>query len=226
MRHQSSFVPGIGQIAETLRNGNLIHMAEYLATADSAAYWTEHMLKSELAANHLRLLERALDWCSIDGLILEFGVASGRTVNHLASLRPAQQVFGFDSFKGLPEAWRPGFGKGRFAQRLPAVRTNVTLVEGLFEDTLADFLAGQQDDPVALLHIDCDLYSSSRFVLATLAPRISRGTIIVFDEYFNYPGWRHHEFKAFSEFVAAFDHAYDYLGLVPDHQQVCVQISR
>ena len=26
--------------------------------------------------------------------------------------------------------------------------------------------------------------------------------MIVFDEYFNYPGWRGHEFKAFQEFVA------------------------
>jgi hypothetical protein len=225
MINPSSFLPGIGQFAGAPQNANLIQMAEYLATAESAAYWTEHMGKSELAADHLRLLERALDWCNIDGLILEFGVASGRTVNHLANLRPAQQVFGFDSFQGLPEAWRPGFGKGRFAQLVPAVRSNVTLVQGLFEDTLAGFLA-DRPEPVALLHIDCDLYSSSRFVLETLAFRISRGTIIVFDEYFNYPGWRHHEFKAFAEFVAAHDHDYDYLGLVPNHQQVCVRISR
>ena len=224
MVHQSSLLPGIGLFAGAPQTSNLIQMAEYLATVDSAAYWTEHMLQSELAADHFVLLKRALDWCSIDGLILEFGVASGRTVNHLANLRPAQTVFGFDSFQGLPEAWRPGFGKGRFAQFVPAVCTNVTLIEGLFENTLADFLASRQD-PVALLHIDCDLYSSCRFVLETLASRIGRGTIIVFDEYFNYPGWRNHEFKAFGEFVAVHDHVYDYLGLVPNHQQVCVRIS-
>ena len=27
------------------------------------------------------------------------------------------------------------------------------------------------------------------------------GTIILFDEYFNYPNWEQHEFKAFQEFV-------------------------
>ena len=26
-------------------------------------------------------------------------------------------------------------------------------------------------------------------------------TIIVFDEFYNYPGWKHHEYKAFTEFL-------------------------
>ena len=102
---------------------------------------------------------------------------------------------------------------------------NVRLRRGYFSESLPSWLRENSGQAV-FIHLDCDLYSSSRFVLETLAPRIGRGTIIVFDEYFNYPGWRNHEFKAFGEFVAAHDHAYDYLGLVPNHQQVCIRISR
>jgi Methyltransferase domain len=224
MADPSSLPSGAMPFVELRHGTNLIQVAEYLATADSAAYCTEHMLKSELAGDDFRLLARAVDWCSVDGMILEFGVASGRTINHLADLCPDHTVFGFDWFQGLPETWRPGFGRGRFANHVPIVRPNVVLVEGLFEQTLADFLANRPE-PVALLHIDCDLYSSTRFALNTLATRIGLGTIIVFDEYFNYPGWRKHEFKAFAEFVADHDLTYDYLGFVPTHQQVCVRIS-
>jgi hypothetical protein len=203
---------------------NLLWAAERLATAESAAYCNEHMLKSELARDYFALLSRAVDWCEIDGLVMEFGVATGRTINHLAELLPHRDVFGFDWFQGLPEAWRPGFGRGRFAQQLPSIRPNVRLVEGLFEETLPDFLASHPG-PVALMHIDCDLYSSTRVVFNELAERIVVGTTIVFDEYFNYPGWQQHEFKAFQEFVARHRRSYEYLGFVPTNQQVCLRIT-
>jgi len=45
-----------------------------------------------------------------------------------------------------------------------------------------------------------------------LADRIVPGTIILFDEYFNYPNWERHEFKAFQEFVTDRAASYPYLG--------------
>jgi hypothetical protein len=52
------------------------------------------------------------------------------------------------------------------------------------------------------------------------------GTIIIFDEYFNYPGWEVGEFKAFAEFVAEKNVSYRYIAYVPNHQQVAVVIER
>ena len=49
----------------------------------------------------------------------------------------------------------------------------------------------------SFLHIDSDLYSSARTVLFLLHEQIVSGTIIEFDEYFNYPNWKQHEYKAF-----------------------------
>jgi hypothetical protein len=133
-------------------------------------------------------------------------------------------VFGFDWFHGLPEAWRAGFPQGAFAGSVPQVRENVELVQGLFEESLPKFLKAHRGE-VGLLHVDCDLYSSTKTIFHYLADRIVPGTIIVFDEYFNYTGWRLHEHKAFQEFVAEHHRTYDYLGLVPHHQQVCVRIT-
>jgi hypothetical protein len=52
------------------------------------------------------------------------------------------------------------------------------------------------------------------------------GTVIVFDEYFNYPGWENHEFKAFQEFVEQTNLKYEYLAYNRRHEQVAVKITR
>lgn len=133
-------------------------------------------------------------------------------------------IYGFNSFEGLPEHWRTGFGKGSFSTPIPTVPGNVKLIKGLFADTLPHFLKGHTE-PISFLHIDCDLYSSSKFIFETLGDRIGTGCVIVFDEYFNYPGWKEHEFKAFSEFVSTNRIEYRYEAFVASHQQVCVVIE-
>ena len=70
------------------------------------------------------------------------------------------------------------------------------MIKGLFDDTLPSF-AKTHTQPVSFLHVDCDLYSSTKAIFDILGDQIVEGTVIVFDEYFNYPGWQHHEFKAF-----------------------------
>ena len=49
-------------------------------------------------------------------------------------------------------------------------------------------------------------------MLDILANRIVPGTVIQFDEYFNYPGWQDGEYKAFKEFVESRDVEFEYLG--------------
>lgn len=134
------------------------------------------------------------------GLALEFGVADGATLRKIAAERPGE-TFGFDSFDGLPEDWRRGFARGKFACDPPDV-PGATLVVGLFQHTLPTWLDGHPTDSIGLVHIDCDLYSSTSFVLTTLG-KLQPGTVIVFDELTGYPGWQHHEHKALLEWVAA-----------------------
>ena len=80
--------------------------------------------------------------------------------------------------------------------------------------------------PVALLHVDCDLYSSTVTILDNLHKQIVPGTVIVFDEYINYPGWQLDEFKAWQEYVKKHNIRYEYIGRVSKHQKVAVRVVK
>ena len=157
---------------------------------------------------------------------MEFGVYSGRSVNIIADRAKDSLVAGFDSFEGLPESWRSGFPQGKFAvSELPEVRSNVTLVKGWFDDTLPPFLETLKC-PVGFVHVDCDLYSSTKTIFDNLGPHLADEAIVVFDEYFNYPGWEEHEHKAFQEFLAQSDFECEFIACVPFHQQAAVRLRR
>src|SRR5262249_35118435 len=148
------------------------------------------------------LLRFAASEAPAAGLMLECGVADGASLRHLAKTT-TRMLHGFDSFEGLPEHWAGTFErKGKFGRggALPEVPANVALHKGWFEQTLPAFLAARQE-PVALLHVDCDIYSSTVTIFRELTPRLQVGSVIVFDEYFNYPNWQQHEFRAFQEFI-------------------------
>ena len=194
------------------------------AKREAVEYIVAHMGEATMRRDRFDLLRFALARAPADGLILEFGVEKGLSVRTLAAAAGARTVHGFDSFQGLPEDWAgTAEAKGAFDRRgrLPKVPANVRLHVGWFDATLPAFLAAQ-DGPVALLHIDCDIYSSTRTVFELLGARLVPGSVIVFDEYFNYPGWRGHEYKAFQEFVAAGGRGYRYLGYAAEKGHVAV----
>ena len=182
------------------------------------------MPKVHYFKNNLDLLTYALKQVTIDGLYLEFGVYSGKTINHISNIVSDKTVYGFDSFEGLPEDWRSGFEEGIFkVAELPVVNKNVTLIKGWFNDTLPEFVMNNKKN-CAFIHVDCDLYSSTKTIFDSLKTHIVPGTIIVFDEYFNYPNWQEHEFKAFQEFINSQNLGYEYIGYVYTHEQVAVKI--
>jgi hypothetical protein len=160
-----------------------------------------------------------------NGLVLEFGVATGRTLNQFAHWLPHKVVHGFDGFKGLPEDWTSRMRRGFFARdRLPRVRANCELHVGWFDETLPLFAKAHSHRPIQLLHVDCDLYSSTVTILSNLKNSIVPGTVIVFDEYINYPGWQQDEFRAWQEHVAKYNIKYEYIGRVSKHQKVAVRV--
>jgi hypothetical protein len=150
---------------------------------------------------HYALLRHTLT-LSPQGVALEFGVGSGQSTRILAEHMP---VIGFDSWLGLPESWRPEFPAGSFAHMPPEIE-NVDLIDGWFEDTLPGF-----SFPVAgLVHIDCDLYSSTKTVLDHTP--LTRGCIVVFDEWHGYDGCEDHEQRAWREYAAANDINWSVIG--------------
>lgn len=184
------------------------------AHADTVAFVSTHMPNALGFDTPKQLLEFAIRAVKNDGIVAEFGVNSGGTINQIAKFMPGRKIHGFDSFEGLPEAWS-GYNlvAGHFSRqgRMPRVRGNVTLHPGWFTDTLPSF-AKSLSQPIALLHVDCDLYSSTKTIFQHLKDHIVPGTIIVFDEFFNYPNWQAHEYKAFMEFVSERGLEFDYLA--------------
>ena len=159
------------------------------------------------------------------GMIAEFGVATGRTINHIARLLPHRIIHGFDSFEGLPEDWTSRMPRGFFKRdAVPPVRRNVELHVGWFDATLPEFRHG--NTPLQLLHIDSDLYSSAVTILNTLKENIVPGTVIIFDEYINYPGWELDEFRAWQEHCRAFGREYEYIARVSRHQKVAIRVTK
>ncbi len=196
------------------------------AFKESIEYIKSHMDLSKLMFFPDRIcnLSYALNKVTIEGLHLEFGVWRAESLNHIAK-KIKQTVYGFDSFEGLPDDWTGTLAqKGAFDLRgcvLPSVLGNAILVKGWFKDTLPDFLQNHKEN-IAFMHIDCDIYSSTRDVFELCADRIKSGTVIVFDEYFNYHNWQNHEYKAFQEFVQKYNVKYEYMSI--SDVQVTVKI--
>lgn len=139
------------------------------------------------------------------GLFLEFGVAKGGTIKLISTIAN-KPVYGFDSFEGIPEEWN-GYPTGYFACDMPEMPENITLIPGLFQNTLPIFVNKYKKNKISFMHIDCDLYSSTKCIFDNTKNMIADGTIIAFDEIYNYEYngdkdyWRNHEFKAFNEFL-------------------------
>lgn len=132
------------------------------------------------------------------GLIIEVGVYKGGSLKYLAELFTDRQVWGFDTFEGLPAKQHSNFEYheiGEFGDTsLNDVRKfinskNVHLIQGLFPDSVED--AGPVKK-IALAHIDTDFYLSVKACIDWILPRMVKGGMIVFDDYDwpNCPGVR------------------------------------
>jgi len=135
---------------------------------------------------------------------IEFGVATGKSFRWFLNenKHPESRFYGFDTFDGLPEDFG-GFKKGAFSNnnKIPEIDdTRGKFYQGLFQQTVPDFLKELDGSKRNVLMMDADLYSATLYALASLAPHLKKGDIIFFDE-FAVPT---HEFKAFLDFTQSF----------------------
>lgn len=145
------------------------------------------------------------------GDIVECGIGRGVSLAAIVYAASSHQlkkrVVAFDSFAGFPAAKKADVGlrvekegdipegwTGTSPELIRCVFSNdrrlgdsllrshdieLRIVPGFFESTLNDNLP----DEIAFLHVDCDLYDSTRQVLESALPRISPGGVVIFDEY-------------------------------------------
>ena len=152
----------------------------------------------------------------IEGDFVECGVACG---NNLAAMCLAgRHGYGFDSFEGIPWAGKndteqPGIGEinkskigvlessGVTVHGIEDVKKNFerwglknyTLIEGWFENTIPI----HQDFKISVLRLDGDLYESTLIPLKYLYPLLSKGGILIIDDW-NLKGCRDAFYNYFS----------------------------
>lgn len=155
----------------------------------------------EMFVANLSVIARYAD---VPGCVVECGVWRGGMSAGMADLLgPKRSYHLLDSFEGLPDA--QGIDGARaleytasdsndncraeehFAAEAMA-RSRATdwhLHKGWFSETLAGFVP---KDPIAVLRLDGDWYSSTAECLNALYPLVPEGGVIVIDDYFPWTG--------------------------------------
>ena len=229
MTEEPSVQNMLAQVVKELRTARTIPSTS-IALRQRAVDQSVDFIVSDSRFDNLRVSQHnpaaittALEQVTLDGMLAEFGVYKGTSLTQIAKFFPDRTVHGFDSFAGLPTAWG-GKGVGAFDIGAAPPQLSVTNVEfhvGWFDDTVPAF-AQKYSGPFAFAHLDADLYSSTKTVFDNLGDWFIPGTVVVFDEYFGYHGWQHHEHKAFHEFLSRTGLSFEAIGI--GHMNLSVRL--
>ena len=118
------------------------------------------------------------------GAVVEVGVYQGGSLARLAAHAGQRRVYGYDTFAGLPGAgpFDNCMRGGEFRASLEEATANLAgfpgarLVQGLYPAT--DLTEG----PVALAHVDVDLYDSTYGAISHLWPLMAQGGRLYCDD--------------------------------------------
>lgn len=207
-----------GRLHEDIKRGEILEAAEYF-------YELIKDKKLEITGTSYQAFDYCKNYIADTGLILEFGVRYGHSICHIAEIFPSRDVYGFDSFEGIPDQWgEEAAGSYTTNGMLPDVPENVYLIQGWFKDTIPKFKKNHSGQ-IAFMNIDCDIYLSTVTILSELSDQIDVGTVIVFDEYICNKTWKEDEFKAFQEWVRDNNVKYKYVLASFITKQVAVIIT-
>lgn len=149
---------------------------------------------------------------NVPGDIVECGIGRGRSLLVLSALNSLlnkeeggkRDIYGYDSFEGFPDPstednsfrnpkkgeWSHSpTGKYKYSEdfiklvlaeaKIPVNQFKTELGKGYFSDSLKH----HHDRPIAILHVDGDLYQSYKDTLENLYPKVSKGGVVVFDDF-------------------------------------------
>ena len=179
-----------------------------------------------------KILEKNKYKLNENDLFLEFGVFKGESLNFFSNkLKPySSKIYGFDSFDGLSHDWLGNINHSaktfKTSQIPPHDKEKIELVVGNVFETLDKFIEERikrQNLKIVFIHMDLDIYEPSSFVLKKIKPFLKSGAIILFDQLYNYPGWKEGEYKALKENFN--DNEYEYIAFT-DINQVAIRICK
>tara|TARA_B110000263_G_C15301910_1_gene508409 strand:- start:856 stop:1518 length:663 start_codon:yes stop_codon:yes gene_type:complete len=156
----------------------------------------------------------------IPGEIVECGVFKGASYLRFAMFREifgnpfSKKIVGFDTFGKFPEtsyqedkkarkqfidsAGDNSISKDQLSKILDhkGINKNVDLIEGDITETVPAYVKSNPELKISLLNLDTDIYEPAVSILEHLYPRITRGGILMLDDYGTHPG----ETKAVDEY--------------------------
>jgi len=177
--------------------------------------------------------------------LLEFGVYMGNSLSTFSNLYDEfglkKVFFGFDSFEGLPKEildennphyWTEGQFAAGSVEMLNNILPFVTVKDGWFENTLnEETLKEVEKNEIGLIHIDCDIYTSTIQVLEWIVKNnlLVDGALIVYDD------WGGHydkgvgeyecgEGKAHKEICEKYNLNFDFVScdvITPGYYEIC-----
>jgi hypothetical protein len=180
-------------------------------------YLTCNSTRMAKAIAQYRLFEKTVQ---IEGDIVECGIFKGSSFSRFAMFRKIlnleeKKLIGFDSFGRFPETeydqdkvMRENFISSAGDQSISKLQLedvlenkdcqkNTILIEGNITKTVPEFVSNNPDIKISLLNLDVDIYEPTVVILKYLIPLMSKGGIIILDDYNSFPG----ETKAVDQYI-------------------------
>lgn len=187
---------------------------------DSGENWAIHSLaimKRNALARVLYLDDLYKKILSVPGVICEFGVQWGASFSTLLNLRNLYEpynierlMYGFDTFEGFPSVsskdgsanigdYSSIDGYENTLQKILAYHESISafqhgimfeLIKGDATKTVDTWLESNPGASIALAIFDMDLYAPTKDVLEKIMPRLTKNSVLVFDEFVHrkFPG--------------------------------------
>jgi hypothetical protein len=217
-------------VARVFIRGPLVRCLARAAWLGRLAAWLWDHPCPHIRKAYYPLFRQVIESEHLDGpiLYLEFGVYKGTTMRWWtrAISHPEARFVGFDTFEGLPEAYG-SCGRGSYTAggQVPDIGDPRCRFEvGFFQDTLRGFLQTAPRDRRYVVYLDADLYSSTLYVLTTLAPVLKKGDVLIFDDFASIRE-PVHVFRAFDDFCAAYRPRFTVLAGAFAHSQLAIRME-
>ena len=182
-------------------SSNIIHH-RILPNATFAPWLTDHeflrnyeKVKGHSLVDHYRCYELwtlAKQLKNVEGDVLEVGVWRGGSGALLAQAvkDSGKKVFLADTFSGVVKAgerdtnYKGGEHADTSIEIVSALMEslsirNIKLLKGIFPEETQHLIEGK----ISMLHCDVDVYSSTKDIVEWCLPRLSVGSVIIFDDY-------------------------------------------
>jgi hypothetical protein len=180
-----------------------VRLAAQIRAAISSAEWLhKNADHAPTYSRRVEMLEALFPLIPAEGDLAEFGVFTGAVTRFVRPRFMDRRYHAFDSWRGVPEEMSLSVAKFSFDLNgvVPELPPETTIHAGWFDETIPKWRE-QFETPLAFAYIDCDLYESVKTVLEGITDRIRPGTILAYDDWYNFTNWEAHSPRATQEWA-------------------------